>query len=175
MGDGMNILKSLGSFMFGVVVFAVFIFVALILLKGAAYVAEIALPYIYRVAGFGFTFSLLILTPLAFFKKTRIVSTWGFLIASMLFGLTAWMTGFILTYDLWGGIWIIVGMILGLVGVVPFGLLASAFAGQWGAFVLLAAMIVLTFGTRAIAFNLAERVDRDEMLSLRRYPEIDPI
>jgi hypothetical protein len=59
--------------------------------------------------------------------------------------------------------------------VVPFGLLASAFAGQWGAFVLLAAMIVLTFGTRAIAFNLAERVDRDEMLSLRRYPEIDPI
>jgi hypothetical protein len=55
----------------------------------------------------------------------------GFVIASHLFGLGMWMYGFLVTYDLWGGTGIFVGLLLGGIGGVPLAIIAAALKQMW--------------------------------------------
>ena len=78
--------------------------------------------------------------------------------ASSIFGITLWIWGLVLTYNLWGGGAVLVGLFLFGVGVVPMAMLATLFAAMWsllGQLLLLAAMTYWTqrFG-RAILLKL---------------------
>jgi hypothetical protein len=67
---------------------------------------------------------------------------------SYLFGVTLWLTGFLVTFALWGTVAVVLGVLLLGVGVVPIGLLATALNGMWPQFFSLLVMVLLTFGTR---------------------------
>ena len=67
-----------------------------------------------------------------------------------------------MTLQYWGAIGVFVGVIMGVVGIVPLGMLASAFHSDWSAVGQLALGLVLTFGARMAAFMVAARMDRDE-------------
>lgn len=71
------------------------------------------------------------------------------------------MYGFLVTYDLWGGTGIFIGLILGVVGVVPLGILAAALHGIWYYVGELAYGLFLTFGARTLALYLMRKVERD--------------
>jgi TPR repeat protein len=73
-----------------------------------------------------------------------------------------WVLGLLVTFEHWGMTGLFVGIIMGVVGVVPLGMLASAFHGIWPQVGDLALGLVLTFGARAIAILLAQRMDRDQ-------------
>ena len=55
-----------------------------------------------------------------------------------------------------GWLAVIIGIFLGGVGVVPIGMLAAIFNGEWGILGTLFMCIVLTYGSRAIGTMLVE-------------------
>jgi hypothetical protein len=119
----MNALKFGGAVALGIIAFLGLIFIALFFIKGAAYISVVALPYLDVAAAIGFLVCILFLLPLSFFHVTRVFACYGFLIASYIFGIEMWMYGFIVTYTLWGGTGIFLGLCFGGVGVVPLGLI----------------------------------------------------
>src|SRR5208282_5476694 len=101
-----------------------------------------------------------VLLPLSIFRAPRIVSVWGFLIASYVFGVDVWMYGFLVTFDLWGSIGVLFGLFLGVVGIVPLGMIAAALHALWSIVAELAFGIAITYGARMFAFFLAGTLDR---------------
>jgi uncharacterized protein YacL len=63
----------------------------------------------------------------------------------------------IVTYALWGGFGLFIGLMLGGVGVVPLAMLATLFKGMWSVFGELILMIVVTVGTRMLGLFLATK------------------
>ena len=70
-----------------------------------------------------------------------------------------WCCGLAVTYDQWGTMGVIIGLLFAGVGIVPIAMLAALFHGDWGVLVGFAILIVLTFGLRALALWLAKKVD----------------
>jgi len=68
---------------------------------------------------------ILILLPLAIFKRTRKFSGTVIFFASYLFGITTWFLGAVITLSTWGWVALIIGLLIAGVGVVPIGILAS--------------------------------------------------
>jgi hypothetical protein len=71
-----------------------------------------------------------------------------------------WMYGFLVTYDLWGGTGIFVGLLLGGIGVVPLAIIAAALKQMWTVVGELVYGLVVTYGARMFAFYLAKTLDR---------------
>lgn len=131
---------------------------ALVLL---AFVVLMAL-YIRGLVWVAFAVCVFVLLPCALFRETRKFSVYGLFISSVIFGAATWILGFLVTLQYWGAIGVFVGVIMGIVGIVPLGMLASAFHSDWSAIGMLALGLVLAFGARMAAFMLAKMMDRDE-------------
>ena len=134
-------------------------FVAGFVIEGTTAVAGHVLPFLIGATYIAIVLCVIFLLPLSLFKATRAVSAWGYIIASYLFGIGVWMYGFLVTYNLWGGIGVVVGSILGGVGIVPLGIVAAALKGLWSVVGNLVFGIGLTFGARVFAGYLAAKVD----------------
>ena len=102
--------------------------------------------------GFGL---LLLGLPLAFIKQTRaafgqVCFWWGFVSAYCLV-----FASFQTTSLLWGRLTAIIGLCLGIVPIIPMGILASLFEGEWRIFFGLLAYVILIplamFGGPALA------------------------
>lgn len=156
----MEAIKAAGSLLLGLVFVAALVFIAALFIVGTAKVSEIALPFLTIASVIGVIICVVILLPLSIFRFTRIVSVWGFFIASYLFGAYVWMYGFFVTYNLWGAGGLLAGLFLGVVGVVPLGIIAAAFNGLWSIAAELAVLLVFTFGARMFALFLATSLDR---------------
>jgi hypothetical protein len=64
--------------------------------------------------------------------------------------------GLLLTYVIWGGFAVFIGLFLAGVGVVPVAMLATLLKGLWGPFGILIGLTILTFGTRIFGLSLSE-------------------
>ena len=104
---------------------------------------------------------IVLLISLAPFRKTRIVPAYGLYVASFVFGVCVWMYGFAVTYQIWGGVGIFIGLILGIVGVVPLGIIAASWHSEWAIVAELIYGLVLTYGARAIALWLWTKIEAD--------------
>jgi hypothetical protein len=98
---------------------------------------------------------LLVLIAFGIFKSTRGYAGGAVVVISWIAGATVWIQSAMLTYWLWGGAWVIGGIVLAGVGVLPFALIASAMAGDWGDFWALVVMMALTLGVRLIGIGMA--------------------
>lgn len=100
---------------------------------------------------------IVVLLPLAIFKKTRGVSGLGIYIASYLFGATTWFLGATVTFVTWGWVGLVIGLVIAGVGVVPIGILAAFISLKeptLGFSIL--AMVAITLGSRIGGVALAE-------------------
>jgi hypothetical protein len=156
----MEAIKTASAIILGFTVLVALIFVAVLFIEGTATVAGKVLPFLSSITNIGTVFCVVFLLPLSLFRVTRIVSIWGFFIASYLFGLCVWMYGFLVTYDLWGGGGVFIGLVLGGVGIVPLGIIAAALKGLWFIVGDLVYGIALTYGARIFALYLASKADR---------------
>jgi hypothetical protein len=159
----MEALKAAGSVILGLAVLAALVFVAALFIVGTATVSELALPILDVATAIGVLVCVLVLLPLSIFRATRIVAVWGFFVASYIFGVDVWMYGFLITYALWGAGGLLVGLILGIVGVVPLGMIASAVNGVWFVVFDLAFGVAITYGARVFSLFLANSLDRIAM------------
>jgi len=98
----------------------------------------------------------LILLPLSLLRGLRAFTGTTIFISSFLFGLMAWLLGFILTYALWGLWAVIIGILFFGGAVVPFALLATLFKGMWDPFFTVLILFALTFGSRIAGAYIAE-------------------
>lgn len=154
----METLKSIGGTLLGIAVFVgVIIATVLFFTLGAKVAFEIA-PFINWLAGILFTVNLVLLL-VAIIPKTRGVVGLIIYISSYVYGLSAWIYGLAVTLALWGLLAVIIGIFLGGVGVVPIGMLAAIFNGEWGIFWTLLLTVVLTYGSRMIGYALANSAD----------------
>lgn len=164
-------LKNTGTIILGCATFIALIIVAILLIHGTAIVGTSALPFLIDVRNIATALCIVVFLPLSFFRSTRIVPTWGFLFASFLFGFGVWILGFLVTYDLWGGLGVFFGMCFFGIGVVPLGIVAAALKGMWWVVGTLAYGLVLTIGSRGLAFYLANKCDRDRQQAAQRELE----
>jgi hypothetical protein len=72
------------------------------------------------------------------------------------------MYGLLITMSLWGVVAVIIGLVLGGVGVVPIGMVACVFNGEWLTLTVLLIGTVLTILSRFISLRLAAKIDADE-------------
>ena len=103
--------------------------------------------------------AIVILLPLAIWRKTRPVAGAGLLAASYLFGATTWFLGAAVTFGSFGWFGLIVGLFFLGLGVVPLGIIGAFFSlGVSGLGWSLCAMLVITFVARAAGASLAATV-----------------
>ena len=168
----MNALKNIGSVALGLVAFVAISFVVVLLFEGTAAVGRVVMPWLALVSWLTLGVCVLVLLPLSAFRASRFIACWGFLVASYVFGISVWTYGFLVTYDLWGVFGVVVGLVIVGVGVVPIAIIAAIFHGLWSLVFELVALVILTYGSRALALALAQKIDRDAVSTMYNLQEI---
>lgn len=151
--------KNIGYALLGIGIFIGLILLAVFFIKGGLWLSEVLYPWLILISSIAFLICLLVLLPLAFFRKTRAFSGLGFFIASYTFGASLWVWAFLLTYMLWGGVALFIGLFLAGVGVVPIAMLATMFHGEWSVFGQLVLLLIVTFGSRMLGLYLSEKAE----------------
>ena len=168
-GSIVNAIKTAGAVILGIAAFICLLFLIAALINGTAFIADKLLPYLITASDVAFGLCIVILLPLSLFRFSRIVALWGFFIASYIFGLGVWMYGFLVTYEFWGGTGIFIGLLLGVVGVVPLEIIAAALHGIWYYVDELILGLAITYGARVFALFLMKTL---EPRPDRRPPEV---
>ncbi len=156
-------IKGAGGVVLGLgILVAIFLLIGLLLVGGAWLSAKIY-PWLQIISGITLVVLVVLFLPLSFFGRTRVFAGNGFFIASYVFGLTLWVWGFLLTYVLWGGFAVIVGLFIFGVGVIPIAILATLFKGMWSTLGELLFLTVLVFGLRFLGFWLLSKATREQV------------
>lgn len=114
-------------------------------------------PFISDIALLVFLFDLIIVLPISFFKKAKRFSGIAISYSSYIFGLQLWLSGLMLTLQIWG-IWaVIIGLLLLGIGVVPIAMIATLFHGMWKDFIQLVLSLILVFGARILGAHMLEK------------------
>lgn len=155
----METLKSIGGVLLGIAAFIGIIIALVLFFTVGAQVGAAILPFVSWLTGVLFAINIIALL-VAIFRKARGVAGIIIFVSSYVYGLQTWITGLLVTLSLWGWIAVIIGLFMGGVGVVPIGMLAAIFHGEWGIFFILLLNVLLTYGSRAIGMSLAESAEQ---------------
>jgi hypothetical protein len=153
-------LNKLGGYALGTCVAIAFLALPIVFLMGAVWSSVHLLPLLIDMGWWVLGITVFIALPLAISRKMRGPVAPAIMYSSFFYGVTAWLIGFLLTYTHWGIFAVILGLFIIGIGVVPIGLLASAFHG-WDGFFPLLALVILTFGSRIVAIALASSADKN--------------
>ena len=153
-------LKKIGGFALRIVGFAAVIVVVFLLVQGGAWLADKVYPILIVLFVLALAVSVLILLPLAIFRKTRGFAGLGFYITSYIYGLAVWVWSLLLTYTLWGSFGVVVGLLMGGVGIVPLSVVACIFHGMFSIALQVVLLAAFVFGVRALALFLVSSAER---------------
>jgi len=167
----MQALKSIGSTLLGIIIFIGIIIATILLFTFGARVAFTIQPFVNWLAGILFLVNLIVLL-VALVPKARGVAGIIIYISSYIYGLSTWIFGFAVTLALWGWLAVIIGVMMGGVGVVPIGMLAAIFKGNWAIFWSLLLSAILTYGSRLIGTLLVNNYENQQYKNEGEYAEI---
>jgi len=154
---------------FMLIVFIVGFLIYSLVIYGAFKVSIIILPWVNIAFYISFLILIFVLIPLSIFNKTKGIAGIAMLYASFVFGIQAWILGFIFTLMIWGWFAVIIGCFMLGVGVVPIAMLALIIKSQWWSCIELFFLVVMTFGVRFWGQYLIDRAD--DLLSLQEAEE----
>lgn len=140
------------------------VFLYVVVINGGAHIGSIILPYVITAGRILLTFNIVVSLPLLLFKKTRGAGGLILYISSYLFGLEVWLYSFLVTYAIWGGGAVLIGLLLGGVGVYPIALLASLFHGEWSLISNLIFGFVLAIGSRWVGYYFVFKVQEEKII-----------
>lgn len=159
----METLKNIGWCLLGIAIFIVVSILTFLLIRWGSGAAAIVIPYVNWASGIVFTICLLLLLPLAIFKKTRGIAGVGLFISSYIFGLSTWLSGFLITYSLWGVLGVIIGVFLAGIGVIATAIIALLIHGEWSLFGIMLLNVALIWGSRILGVYLAEKAENEKV------------
>jgi hypothetical protein len=113
--------------------------------------------YVVWAAEIALGLSIILFFPLSLFNRTRPFAIGGLAFSSIVFGFCTWVLGFVVTYTYWGPMGVLIGLFLGVVGIVPLGMIAAGFAFDWITVALLFVGILITYAIRFYAIWLERR------------------
>jgi len=151
-------LSNIGTYILVIIIVLVIIGLPILFIWGGAWLADKILPWLTVLSFIVFVFNLIILCPLAIIPPTRQWAGIGFYISSYIFGITGWFMGLLLTWTLWGGLAVIIGLLIVGIGVVPMAMIATLLNGMWLELGLLSVAVILTFGLRTLGLILSENL-----------------
>lgn len=155
-----NIFKSIGSFIIGIGILIGIFFLAMFFIKGGLWLGLTILPWLSIIMWFILAIDLLVILPLGLFKKTKGASAISLVISSYFYGVTLWFWTLLLTYLIWGGIAVFIGLFIAGIGVVPIAILATAIKGEWAITGQIVFLLALTYGSRLLGFYFADEADK---------------
>lgn len=141
-------LKMGGAFIGGLALLLIPLVLAVVFFRGAAWLAENTLEWVFAVGWLVLAIDILIALPLAVFRRFRKFSGTVVFASSYIFGTATWLLGFALTYSLWGLGAVVIGLLFFGIGVVAMAILATMLKGMWSVTATLLVMLGLTFGGR---------------------------
>lgn len=150
-----DLLKIVGGTAFSIVMFAAAIVLAFLFITGGVWLSDKLLPWLVLASWLVTLLVVLLFLPLSLLRAARRFTSIAILISSYVLGLTLWMEGLLLTYVIWGGFAVFVGLFLAGIGVVPVAMLATLINGMWFRLAELVVLTFMTFGSRALAFKIA--------------------
>jgi len=153
-------LKSLGGIILVVAVVIAMLAVPVIFFYGVVWATRHLLGPLMVAGWIALALDLLVLLPLSIFKRLRGFTGLVIFISSYVFGLITWLLSVVLTWALWGGWAVVVGILLFGGAVVPFALLATLFKAMWEPFFSVLILFILTFGSRIAGVAIAEARDK---------------
>lgn len=169
-------IASIGMALIQIFGFIFFIMAIIYLISGTLLEKTLSLLGILNYLGWIFlVIFIFILVPLSFFKKTRLFSGILMLFLSYIFGIHLWIFSAIVTYFLWGGVALLIGIFLLGIGVLPFAILASLFDGEWIFFGSLVFMTILTYGNRILGIYLIGKSEEEINISETAQIETIPV
>jgi len=157
----MNALKAIGGTLLGIVIFLGITLAAIFFFIFGTSVALHIAPFIYWLTGIVLVIDVIALLA-AITHPARTVSGIIIFVSSYIFGVATWIYGLAVTLHLWGIFAVIIGVVLGGVGVVPIGMLAAIFHGEWDIFFTLLIMVGLSIASSIIGALLAGSGDKEE-------------
>jgi hypothetical protein len=89
--------------------------------------------------------------PVAQAKVSKVGLLCTFLISSYLLGLTTWVLGMLVTLKYLETMGLMIGLSLGIVGVVPLGIVAAAINADWSMVAMILVGVLVTYGARDLA------------------------
>jgi len=151
--------KSFGSGLIGIGIFIGIVLIAAFFIRGGLWLSKTLYPWLTLISAIAIIVCIVILLPLALFRKTRGLSGVGIYFASFIFGASLWVWSFLITYTLWGATALFIGLFLAGVGIIPIAMLATIFSGEWSIFGQLVLLLVFTFGSRMLGLYLNEKTE----------------
>src|SRR5437870_4460788 len=124
-------LKGTGAVLLVIAFFLIAALISVLLIYGTLWVSATIYPWLVAINGFVLVALVLLLLPLAGFRKTRGFSGLGIVLGSYVFGLTLWVWALLLTFQIWGWFAVVIGLLIAGIGIVPIAMLATLFSGEW--------------------------------------------
>jgi hypothetical protein len=103
-----------------------------------------------------------VFVPMAVRPSSRIPAIYGLVGSSYLFGATTWFMCVVVTMEYWGLGGVILGLLLGVVGIIPLGVLLTVLHTDWSSTGIILFSILITVSSRLLGFGLAESLDTAE-------------
>jgi hypothetical protein len=94
--------------------------------------------------------------PSIFSRRIRPLSGFVLTICTWIWGPTLWLWSAVTVYLNWGLFWLLFGLFLGGVGVVPVAFVRLLFARRWEDFFVLTFQIILVWGGRLLAAKMTQ-------------------
>ena len=121
-----------------------------------------------------------VFVPMGLTESRRVPAIYGLVGSSYLFAITTLFMCAVVTMEYLGLGAVVIGLLLGIVGVIPLGLLVTALHGDWSSTAVIIFSIIITVASRQLGFGLAGNLDipeDDEDLEMRwpLFPRIKKI
>ena len=118
------------------------------LIDGGVWAGVKVYPVLKLIMNVTLAITFLVFAPLSIIKGLRPMVGQCLVFASYVYGITLWVGSLLLTYAVWGGFAVFLGIFLMGIGVVPIAMLACVVKVSWQVFVQLVLLAVLTYGIR---------------------------
>jgi hypothetical protein len=141
-------LKAMGAWVLIIVVLIIISWVLNLLIAGGVWAGVKIYPFLQLIMCVTLVVTFLIFAPLSLIRRLRPLVGTCMVFASYVYGITLWVWSLLLTYAVWGGGAVIIGLFLMGIGVVPIAMLACVVKGSWQVFAQLVVLAALTYGVR---------------------------
>ena len=78
---------------------------------------------------------------------------------SYIFGITTWLYAVVVTFALLGWVWLIIGLLIAGIGVLPLGMIASLVQGNFAIFFSLLILFIVSYSSRALALKWGDEMN----------------
>jgi hypothetical protein len=134
-------------------------------IQGGLWLSAKLYPILVSISGLTLAVVVFVLLPNGIWSSTPKFAGSGMIIASYVFGACAWTWSFLITYTLWGGLGLAIGLFMAGVGIVPLAMLATLLGGYWSTLGELTLLLALTFGLRAWGAYLLSKAERSAAIT----------